>query len=92
MRRYPCSLEVDCISCDGELSKVSCYNLSSLGAGIINTQSLVAGTKVFLKFSSKNNVDIPVEGKVRWCEFEGEKWKLGIEFNKLLFVPLDVII
>lgn len=92
MRRYPCSLDVNFTSEHGNKSKVKCEDISSLGAGIVGRKEIPVGTKLLIKFRTKNEVNVPVEGKVRWCVRRKGAWRSGIAFNKLMFVPLDILV
>lgn len=92
MTRYSCWREANFLFSNGRLSKAKCYDISSLGAGLETNESVLVGELLKLQIIAKNNFMVSVEGKVRWCMPSHPRWHSGVEFNKLLFIPLDVLI
>jgi hypothetical protein len=90
-RRFPCFFE-GTISFNGTAEKFICKDISPQGVGLLIRRPLVVDSQINIQLTTKNKIDLNVGGKVCWCEQQSESFRVGVKFNKSLFMPLDLIV
>ena len=71
---------------------VKCFDLSSLGLGILADKCVSIGKKLKVEILTKNNVAVNLPSTVKWCVEGQQGWRVGLEFGKMLAAPMEVFI
>jgi hypothetical protein len=90
--RLPCSLMGNCISSEESSYQIKCQDISPKGIGVITSAPLSINSQVKLELNTKKMVPLTLEGKVCWCNRISSGWRVGIMFDRPLFVPIENIV
>ena len=91
MTRNVYSSHINCID-EAGIRPAKCFDISSLGIGIISDKPIDTGKKLSVEIFTKNNVAVKTASVVRRCAKVAQDWHIGLEFDRMLTAPMAVFI